>query len=272
VSSERPDSDQRAALETEREFLLRSLEDLEAERTAGEIEADRYRALHDDYTARAAAVLRALEEHVDPPPAAPPVSGRRRMVVVLAVVAFAAVAGIALARTMGERLPGGTVTGKQVAAEGKEDAPAEGEDLERRVAENPDDPDAHLARARFLLGANNVVEAVKEFDATTRLDPNRAEAWAYSGWVFYLASRADAESSADLINRALERLDRALQVDQDYPDARFFKGMVLFRGKGDAAAAVPEFEHFLAVLPPDSPVAAQVKPVLEEAKKKAAGG
>jgi cytochrome c-type biogenesis protein CcmH/NrfG len=267
--------DRRDALEAEREFLLRSLEDLEAERAAGEIDAQHYQALRDDYTARAAAVLRALEEHVEPvaPPApAPPASRRRRMVVVLAVVAFAAVSGIALARGMGERLPGGTVTGNQVAAEGKEDASAEGEELERRVAEHPDDPEAHLARARFLLGANDVVEAVKEFDATTRLDPNRAEAWAYSGWVFYLASRADAESQADLINRALERLDRALQVDEDYPDARFFKGMVLFRGKGDAAAAVPEFEHFLAVLPPDSPVAAQVKPVLEEAKKKAAGG
>jgi cytochrome c-type biogenesis protein CcmH/NrfG len=266
-------SEERAALEGEREFLLRSLEDLEAERAAGEIEPERYEALRDDYTARAAAVLRTLEGSSETTPAAPPVPRRRRMVVGLGVVAFAALAGLALAGSMGERLPGGTATGNQQTAEGRE-APA-GQDrqtLERAVAERPDDPAAHLALARFLLGTNDVVGAVKEFDATTRLDPRRAEAWAYSGWVFYLASRSDAEHRADLLDRAMERLDRALAVDESFPDARFFRGMVLFRGKGDAAAAVPEFERFLALLPPDSPVAEQVRPVLEEAKKQAAGG
>ena len=45
-------------LEAERDFLLRSLDDLEAERDAGNIDDDTYRTLHDDYTARAAAVIR----------------------------------------------------------------------------------------------------------------------------------------------------------------------------------------------------------------------
>jgi cytochrome c-type biogenesis protein CcmH/NrfG len=267
-------SDERAALEGEREFLLRSLEDLEAERAAGEIEPERYQILRDDYTARAAAVLRAIETGSDSRPVAPPLPRRRRMVVGVAVLAFAAVAGVALAGAMGQRLPGGTATGNKQTVEGGEEASVEQrrKDLERRVAERPDDAEAHLARARFLLETNDVVGAVKEFDATTRLDPNRAEAWAYSGWVFYLAARADAEHAADLTERALERIDRALAVDENHPDARFFRGMVLFRGKGDAAGAVPEFERFLALLPPDSPVANEVRPVLDEAKKRAAGG
>ena len=46
----------REALEAERDFLLRSLDDLEAERAAGNVDDDTYRTLHDDYTARAAAV------------------------------------------------------------------------------------------------------------------------------------------------------------------------------------------------------------------------
>ena len=37
------------------EFLLQSLRDLEREREAGDIDDDDYRALHDDYTVRAAA-------------------------------------------------------------------------------------------------------------------------------------------------------------------------------------------------------------------------
>ena len=56
------DPDARAELEEERDFLLRSLDDLEAERTAGELDEDDYRNLKDGYTARAAEVLRALDE------------------------------------------------------------------------------------------------------------------------------------------------------------------------------------------------------------------
>ncbi len=48
-------------LEEEREFLLRSLADLDDEYEAGDLEDDDYRSLTDDYTARAAAVLRAIE-------------------------------------------------------------------------------------------------------------------------------------------------------------------------------------------------------------------
>jgi cytochrome c-type biogenesis protein CcmH/NrfG len=268
-------SDERETLEAEREFLLRSLEDLEAERAAGEIELEHYQTLRDDYTARAAAVLRTLEGSTGstPPAVASAPPRRRQMMVWLGVVAFAAVAGLVLAGAMGERLPGGTATGNQQAAEGKEATPRQDRAaLERAVAERPGDPEAHLALARFLLSTNDVVGAVKEFDATARLDPRRAEAWAYSGWVFYLASRSDAEHRTEFVNRALERLDRAVAVDENFPDGRFFRGMVLFRGKGDAAAAVPEFEKFLALLPPGSPVAEQVRPVLEEARKKATGG
>ncbi|MGH9078049.1 MAG: hypothetical protein ACRDY0_11485 [Acidimicrobiales bacterium] len=53
----------RDALEEERDFLLRSLHDLEAERAAGDIDELDYRSLRDGYTSRAAAVLRRLDGH-----------------------------------------------------------------------------------------------------------------------------------------------------------------------------------------------------------------
>ncbi|MDQ1365580.1 MAG: hypothetical protein QOE57_1622 [Acidimicrobiaceae bacterium] len=57
-----PDSDaDLETLEQEREFLLRSLADLDAEYEAGDIDDDDYRTLTDDYTVRAATVLRAIE-------------------------------------------------------------------------------------------------------------------------------------------------------------------------------------------------------------------
>ena len=57
------DVDERARLEEERDFLLTSLRDLELEREAGDIDELDHARLRDDYTARAAAVLRALEDH-----------------------------------------------------------------------------------------------------------------------------------------------------------------------------------------------------------------
>jgi tetratricopeptide (TPR) repeat protein len=52
----------REPLLEERDFFLRSLQDLDREYEAGDIEADDYAALKDDYTSRAAAVLRRLAE------------------------------------------------------------------------------------------------------------------------------------------------------------------------------------------------------------------
>jgi len=64
-------SEDLAGLEEQRDVLLKSLRDLEQEREAGEIGDDDYAALKDDYTARAATVLRAIE-------ARPTEGGRRR--------------------------------------------------------------------------------------------------------------------------------------------------------------------------------------------------
>ena len=57
----RMDPDRLASLEEERRFLLRSLADLEREHDAGDVDEPDYRELRDGYTARTAAILRAIE-------------------------------------------------------------------------------------------------------------------------------------------------------------------------------------------------------------------
>jgi cytochrome c-type biogenesis protein CcmH/NrfG len=260
VSLPRFDPDERAALESERDFLLRSIVDLEAEREAGNLEADRYEELRDDYTARAAAVLRSLESGVDARPRPPPIPVRRKVLVALGLAGFATVAAVLLAGALGQRLPGQTVTDNAQSASA--DAAAR---LKRQVQDHPDDPAAHLAYARYLLGSKPA-EAVQEFDAAARLDPGNAEAHAYAGWVVFLAARSDPSVAGPLITSALKRLDAAVAADPNYPDAHFFRGMVLFRGRGDAAGAVPEFERYLALVP-EGPLAEQVKTVLEQARQ-----
>ena len=63
----------RRELESEREFLLQSLADLEREHDDAGIDDATFSTLHSDYTARTAAVLRALAGDTDTRPKRPPV-------------------------------------------------------------------------------------------------------------------------------------------------------------------------------------------------------
>ncbi|MGH9005727.1 MAG: tetratricopeptide repeat protein, partial [Acidimicrobiia bacterium] len=207
----------------------------------------------------------------------PPVSWRRRLVVGGGIVAFAAVAAGLLAGALGQRLPGGSVTGNAQSDRG--------EALEEQVRRHPDNAAARMAYARHLLDTGEVADAVVEFDTAARLEPGHAEARAYAGWLVFLAARSqtgdaegsgtpsgdngDSRNTADrLITASLTRLDQAVAADPDYPDAHFFRGMVLFRGKNDAAGAVPEFERYLELVPA-GPQSDQVRQLLDAARAQA---
>jgi uncharacterized protein (TIGR02996 family) len=272
TSSTRFDPDALASLESERDFLLRSIADLETEREAGNLDDERYQTLKDDYTARAAAVLRSLEEGRDRP-APPPVPKKRKLLTGGAVLVFVLVAALALAAAAGKRQEGQTSTGN---AQSGMDQPGAGQAdaqrraaLERQVKDHPDDPAAHLVYARYLLEVDEPTSAVKEYLTAAKLDPKNPEASAYAGWVLFLASsssNADPAEAAGLIDGALSRLDTAIAVAPDYPDSHFFRGMVQFRGKNNPKAAVPDFERYLALVP-EGPLNDQVRQLLETAKQ-----
>jgi uncharacterized protein (TIGR02996 family) len=262
------DPDALAALESERDFLLRSIKDLESEREGGNLDDERYRELKDDYTARAAAVLRSIDEgHRAGVEAVPPVPRKRKVLTGGAVLAFVVVAALAMAAAVGNRQEGQTATGNaQSSAESPEARRAA---LARQVEEHPDDPTAHLVYARFLLETQEWTEAVKQYLMAAKLDPTNPEASAYAGWMlFNVASNAEPQTKAELLTGALQRLDDAVAASDTYADAYFFRGMVKFRGMNDAKGAVPDFERFLALVPA-GPLNENVKAVLEQARRQA---
>ena len=185
-------------LEAERDFLLKSLDDLEAERAAGGIDDDSYRALHDDYTARAAATIRVLRDGVDARPTAPTMSWQRRSLVIGAIVGFAVIAGVTLALALGARLPGQTASGNTSASTNRTpSATAQRERLEAAVAANPDDVASRLLLARFLEAEGDLSGALEQYDAVVAADANNAAAYAQSGRLLYLtAGRAPAADEA----------------------------------------------------------------------------
>jgi tetratricopeptide (TPR) repeat protein len=208
----------RSDLVAEREFLTRSIADLDAERAAGDLASDDFDDLRDAYVARAAVVARALED--DAPPAAPVRTGnaRRNAFVVVACLAIAGLAGAALAAAVGSRSPGAPATGSL-----------------------PTTNSDRLARAEALVQQGKVLDALKAYDAIIKSDPKNAAALAERGWVTH--------SVPGFEPKGLEYIDRAIAADPSYAEAHFFRGMIVWKDNKDPAAAVAEFRLFLANSP-----------------------
>jgi tetratricopeptide (TPR) repeat protein len=235
------DTDARMQLEAERDVLLRSLDDLESERASGGIDEASYQALHDDYTARAAAVIRALRDGIDARPAPPPTSWARRVVVAAVIVVFAIGAGVALAAAIGDRLPGETSSGNSPAANGSDrTAQTIRRRLEAVVAANPDDVASRLQLAQLLEQDDDLVAALQQYDEIIAIDAMHATAYAQSGRILYLGRRYDD---------ARARLDTAVRLDPEYADARFFRAVVLAEQFLDFSGAQSDLQRYLIAEP-----------------------
>ena len=189
--------DELAALEEERRFLLRSLTDLDREHDAGDVDDADYHSLRDGYTARAAAVLKAIDHGRESLPKPP----RRRPLVlaawILTVVVVAGLIGWVLAARSGPRADGQAISG--------------GEPLDRVSAK--------LAEARANLGTNAGV-AADAYIAVLQMDPGNVEALTYSGWL--LVQQGSAGGSQDLVVLGAKNMRDAIAIDPTYADAHCF--------------------------------------------------
>jgi tetratricopeptide (TPR) repeat protein len=205
------------ALEEQREFLLRSLEDLEREHAAGDVDEHDYRALRDDYTARTAAVLRELDAGRARPSDPQRTSPRRMVAVIAAVVVFAVGAGVLVAQTAGRRDPGETVTGG----------------IRQSVTEK-------LNEAGRRAGEGDLDAAIALYDEVLADDPGHTEALTYKGWLQTL----DGDAAA-----GLELLLDAATANPAYPDVHAFLAIVFYRN-GLVEQAARELERLDALDPP----------------------
>ena len=194
-----------------REFILRSLEDLEREREAGDLTDADYRSLKAEYQRR----LKGIE----PPPRPPPRTG-----LVVASVAFvvivAVAAGVLMARATGRRAVGGTITGgAPVAATVTTSAPA---------AELPDE----LAACTQL----DPSEAITCFSSYTDANPEDPNGFIQFG-LFAINAGIQSES-AELLDAGETFLGRALELEPANVEARVYLAVLFDRtGRADEAAA-----------------------------------
>ena len=265
----------RESMEAEREFLLRSLADLESERAAGNIDDETYRTLHDDYTARAAAAIRSLDAGADltPEPAAP-ASKTMRWITIGGIVVFGIVAAVVLTSTAGQRRPGDTITGRVSDAPAATGVSGEtgadpGPALAAAAKDDPTSYAARIAYARYLLlQRGDLIAAIPEFGAAARLDPSQPEPPTYAGWAgALLAESQDGQARRSLLDASLERVSEVTRTHPDYPDAHALKGVILFRMLGNAKDAIPEFQQFLVLTDDSNPIRATVLSALAQAQQ-----
>lgn len=204
-------------LEDQREFLLRSLEDLEREHAAGDVDDHDYAALKDDYTARAAAVLRAIDAGSTRSARMVRRPWRRTVLVGLGVIAFATLAGVLVAQTAGRRDVGEVATG----------------DIRQSVTEK-------LNEARRRSSAGELDAAVELYDEVLTDDPASAEALTYKGWMLTLSGQDE-----DGLTALLE----AATAHPTYPDVHAFLAIVFFR-TGLVEQAGRELDRLDALDPP----------------------
>jgi tetratricopeptide (TPR) repeat protein len=216
----------RERLFEERDFLLESLRDLEREREVGDIDETDYLTLRDDYTMRAANVIRQLDE-TEPSVVARTSTWRKVVAWSIVVAVVAAGSGWLVAAQSGQRLPGQTITG------GIEDSTA-----------------SVLSQAR-ALNFEDPALAIELYGRVLEVDPDNVEALTYRAWLVSLIARNAADDVRELAyTAAVDGLVRANTLDPEYADAHCFLGIVRFRLGNDAALAKQSLDVCEAKNPP----------------------
>jgi tetratricopeptide (TPR) repeat protein len=213
-------------LRHEQQFLLRSLRDLDNEREAGDIDDADYAALRDGYIARTAAITRELTGIEASTPSVQR-GWLRRILVIVCVIAVAAGSGIWVARQSGQRLPGQSSSGA----------------IEQSTS-------GLLATAR-QLNFSDPGKAIEVYTQVLKLEPDNPEALTYRSWILALTARAATGNVKQLaLVTAVNDLMRAQKIDNQYPDAHCFLGIVYFRFLNSASLAKPQLDTCKALNPP----------------------
>lgn len=203
-------------MDDEREFWLESLDDLDEELAAGDLAPGDHQVLSRSYTRQAADALRGKPGEFEKSSG----GGRGKLIAVVAgLVVVGVLAGVFLARAVGSRHSGDTITGNDA------------------VSSVP----SLLRDAEESAAAGDLGEAIAIYDQALERSPTNPTALAYKGW--FLALQGREAEAADV-------LADAVVATPDYPDARAFRAILLYR-TGDCSGAAAELAAFDTANPPE---------------------
>ncbi len=180
----------------QKEFLLKSLQELDQELESGNLSSDDHDMLVRRYT-RELADIAESEKTVSS--GQPPKKGYRTKALLwsLGVVLLGVVAGITVSQTSGDRSEGESITGS----------------IRKSV-------NTQISEAQMLLGnRDRWGEAIEIFDQVLEVQPSNVEAMTYRSWLNY-QSGADADIQ-------IAAWEEVLVLEPSYPDALVFISIAL---------------------------------------------
>lgn len=273
-------STQRAELAERRNAVWQSLEEIEADREAGNLSDADYETLRRRYEGEAAALAQQLSSLGEEPvasgrPAEPAPSGGRSWIPTAIAwsagsVAFVALAWLVLSSTLRSRGVDDPITGTLPGQEMRSMPPGPPvgsvdqerlAELERIVADDPHNVEALVQLGHLYLTLQRYDELRAVTAQALQLEPDNPEALTHLGMLLFSIGHPEG---------VMATFDRALEIDPDFAEALQFKGMVAFMN-GDFTTAAQAWERYLDVVPPDE-VAPRIRAMLEMARQNASAG
>jgi tetratricopeptide (TPR) repeat protein len=237
------DPSKRAEILHERERLYTELKELEFDFQAGKLSQADYQTLKLDVESKAAAVLQQLEALPPAEPAPqkapdrkpPPVQKSQPVPNRAAFRTWQLVAGAAFLLVFGLSL--GVMLTHSLRPRGSAEDSMTGDFL---TGTGGSETSRLLQEGKSAFEKQDWPNAIESFKKVLAADPNQPEAHTYMGFILVQAGHADG---------ALMAFDKALAITPDLAMALWGKGMTLYQGKQDYAAAKPVLQKLLQIMP-----------------------
>jgi tetratricopeptide (TPR) repeat protein len=238
----RDDRDERWYLTDERDFLRRSLDDADREHEAGDLSDEDHALLAARDSARLVEVEAALatlgpEPKADEGSAAAASTERRvfplwrRIGVVAASLLIVTGVAVLVVHSVQGRQPGQFSSGSVTVSQAQQ------------ITEQ-------LSQALALNNQGNEEGALQLYDKVLSEDPSNPAALSYAGYVQWNIGSSAHVASLTRIGRA--EVQKAVRGEPTYYEAHLFLGLILENEDHNNAAAVTQFNEFLADHPPST--------------------
>jgi hypothetical protein len=242
-------SDERWYLNDQIDFLRRSLDDARLEHEAGDLSDDDYDVLVTRDTARLTEVeteLAALAPEPDEPPGAtptdasseadaatrPPMAMWRKVGIGLSCLFIAVGVAVLVVHFVQARQPGRAPSGSITVSQAQQ--------IDQQLAQA-----ASLASAG---GAKNQQAALVLYNDVLATDPSNPAALSGAGWLMW--NLGTASHVAGYTEDGRSEVARAVRVAPTYYQGHLYLGLILANEDHNNAAAVVQFDEFLADDPP----------------------
>ena len=193
-------------------------------------------------------------------PAAKPRNPARALAIVLAIVvpltSFALYTIIGQPKAM---LPQDQLASKDNGEFGVIRSETALQELEAKLAKNPENPDGWLVLGRSYAELQRYPDAVRAYKKLVELVPNEAQIW---------TNYADAlamSNNQSLLGEPTKLIDKALALDPENVTALALGGSAAME-RGDYVAAVTHWQKLLSLLPPDYQDIQMIKDGLAQAR------